>query len=457
MSSLAIEIGLVAALLLLYRGGRTLARGHVAEAEHNAAWVWHLERTLRVPSEASVQHVLLATSWLVRAADSYYVGVHFPITIAFLLWLWWRHHDRYARVRTTLAITTGVALLVMAFVPLAPPRLFSGDGLLDTMQTYGPSAYSTNTTAGLANQFAAMPSLHIAWSVLIAVTVVLVSTRRWRWVVVAHPVVTTVVVVATANHYWADGLVAVVILATTAALVYHPPRFACSLGRCCAQVLRAAGETRWLAPVPHAATATTPAREVRVLDRAQRDRHMTEWDRLAPVSLDSAETDETPDDGAVRDVRQKADSERRPAVVAHEESGRLDQRRIVGRGERSAHAGMDRGEKDVHERRSREHSVRQPEQGPEPPAGSTDGVEDSVVDQSERQPDHEVRRVSQQFRLTSVICGRGTEEEREVHAREPHLAARAQDSRQQERPGETTRQCPPETHASSFPCSARAA
>lgn len=135
-----------------------------------------------------------------------YVGVHFPITIAFLLWLWWRHHDRYARVRTTLAITTGVALLIMAFVPLAPPRLFSGDGLLDTMQTYGPSAYSTNTTAGLANQFAAMPSLHIAWSVLIAVTVVLVSTRRWRWVVVAHPVVTTVVVVATANHYWADGL-----------------------------------------------------------------------------------------------------------------------------------------------------------------------------------------------------------------------------------------------------------
>ncbi|MGH3744468.1 MAG: phosphatase PAP2 family protein [Mycobacteriales bacterium] len=236
--ALVIEVGLVAALLLLYREGRTLARSHVGRAEQNAAWLWHLERSLHLPNEGDLQHWLLTSSTLVHFADRYYVGVHFPITAAFLLWLWFRHHNRYGRVRTTLVITTALGLLLTVLVPLAPPRLFGGDGLVDTMQVFGPSAYNANTTVGLANQYAAMPSLHIAWSVLVGVTVVLVSTRRWRWVVLAHPVVTTFVVIATANHYWSDGLVAVVILGVSAAAVYRPQWFVDPVRRCVVVVVR---------------------------------------------------------------------------------------------------------------------------------------------------------------------------------------------------------------------------
>ncbi|HEX7354919.1 MAG TPA: phosphatase PAP2 family protein [Mycobacteriales bacterium] len=223
--SLALEVALVAVLLVLYREGRSLARHHVTEAQHNAAWLWHVERALHLPNEADLQHWLLTSTTLVHLADRYYVGVHFPLTAAFLVWLWVRHHNRYGRVRTTLAITTGLGLLITVLVPLAPPRLFGGDGLVDTMQVFGPSAYNANATVGLANQYAAMPSLHIAWSVLVAATVVLVSTRVWRWVVLAHPIVTTFVVIATANHYWSDGLVAVVILGVSAAAVYRPQWF----------------------------------------------------------------------------------------------------------------------------------------------------------------------------------------------------------------------------------------
>ncbi len=220
---LSLEVALVGVLLVLYREGRHLAAGHVETAEHNARRVWHVERWLHLPPEGAVQHLLLHHPALVRLADRYYVSVHFPITVAFLLWLWFRHHDSYSRVRLTLAITTGIALVFTVLVPLAPPRLFGGDGLVDTMQVFGPSAYNANTTVGLANQYAAMPSLHVAWAVLVGVTVVGVSTRRWRWVALAHPVLTTLVVVATANHYWSDGIVGLAILGLSAWLVYRPP------------------------------------------------------------------------------------------------------------------------------------------------------------------------------------------------------------------------------------------
>jgi drug/metabolite transporter superfamily protein YnfA len=239
--ALALEIGLVAALLLLYREGRSLARGHIGQAESNAAWIWHVERALHLPDEGDLQHLLLQSTTLVHVADRYYVGVHFPITAAFLVWLWFRHHDRYGRVRTTLALTTGLGLLLTVLVPLAPPRLFGGDGLVDTMQMFGPSAYNADTTTGLANQYAAMPSLHIAWSVLVAVTVVLVSTRSWRWIGIAHPVITTFVVIATANHYWSDGLVAVVILGVSAAAVYRPQWFVGPVRRVLARGFRRSG------------------------------------------------------------------------------------------------------------------------------------------------------------------------------------------------------------------------
>jgi len=63
-----------------------------------------------------------------------------------------------------------------------------------------------------------MPSLHVGWAVLVGLTVVMVSTSRWRWLVLAHPVLTLIVVAATANHWWLDGVVAVAILAAAAVL-----------------------------------------------------------------------------------------------------------------------------------------------------------------------------------------------------------------------------------------------
>jgi hypothetical protein len=77
---------------------------------------------------------------------------------------------------------------------------------------YGQSVYEY-FGSGVADQYAAMPSIHVGWALLIAIACYTCSTSRWRWIGVTHGVLTCFVVVATANHYWFDGLGAAVVLA----------------------------------------------------------------------------------------------------------------------------------------------------------------------------------------------------------------------------------------------------
>ena len=85
------------------------------------------------------------------------------------------------------------------------------EGFVDTALLYGQSVYGP-FGSGIADQLSALPSVHVGWALLIAFVVITVSTSRWRWLIVAHPVVTILVVVATANHFWADGIAAALIL-----------------------------------------------------------------------------------------------------------------------------------------------------------------------------------------------------------------------------------------------------
>ena len=89
------------------------------------------------------------------------------------------------------------------------------------MTVYGPSAYSGDA-ATVSNQFAAMPSLHVGWALLIAVVVIRTANSRWRWATIAHPVLTTLVVVITANHYWLDAVVAAVLLGLVMLITPRP-------------------------------------------------------------------------------------------------------------------------------------------------------------------------------------------------------------------------------------------
>ncbi|GAA1803045.1 hypothetical protein GCM10009735_39590 [Actinomadura chokoriensis] len=242
---LLVEIGLLLVLFAFYKWGRTLVEQGPGQAMSNAAWLWGFERPW-LPSEVALQHWALGWEHTAFLANVYYVGVHFPGTALLLVWLYARHRSSYARVRNELVALTAAGLVVHMLFPLAPPRL-AGIGAVDTMLTVGPSAYPA-AADGIANQYAAMPSLHIGWALLVAVAVVRVSRSPWRWAVALHAPATVLVVVVTANHYWTDGIVAAALLAGSMALLSAAGR-----------LRRGAMKTRAApAPQPPARPAETP-------------------------------------------------------------------------------------------------------------------------------------------------------------------------------------------------------
>ncbi|KUN80461.1 phosphatase PAP2 family protein [Streptomyces griseoruber] len=233
------ELLLVAGLFLVYKVGRQLATGHTAEAFRNAADVWHAERRLHLPGEGAVQSLLLHGDVLVRVANTYYATVHFPATLAFLVWLYLRRPAHYVWARRVLAAVTAAALVLHLTFPLAPPRMLAAAGLTDTARVYGPSVYGPPQTDQLSNQFAAMPSLHFGWALMVAVGLIVATRSRWRWLWLLHPLVTLLVIVGTANHYWLDAIVAGALLGAALAVIHVPARTAATAGRGGPRPLRA--------------------------------------------------------------------------------------------------------------------------------------------------------------------------------------------------------------------------
>lgn len=221
------ELLLVVGLFAVYKVGRQLATGHTAQAFANAHRVWDAERFLHLPGEGAVQSALLHSDTLVHVANTYYATVHFPATAAFLVWLYLRRPTHYVWARRVLALVTAAALVGHLTFPLAPPRLLAESGLLDTGQLFGPSVYGAHpATDAMANQFAAMPSLHFGWALMVAIGLIAATRSRWRWLWLLHPLLTLLVIVGTANHYWLDSVVAAALLCLALAVIHAPHRTA---------------------------------------------------------------------------------------------------------------------------------------------------------------------------------------------------------------------------------------
>jgi hypothetical protein len=186
-------------------------------------WLWHAERVLHLPSETSVQRLFLPHPLLVQACNLYYDILHFPVLGACLVWLYFWHRESYPAIRTTVALFTGASLLIQ-LIPVAPPRLLPGTGLVDTAVRYGQSVYSWHGGFD-ADQYSAMPSVHVGWALIVAIAVITVSRSRRRWLAAGYPLLTLVSVTVTANHFWLDGIVAGLLVA----LVLAAQRLARSL------------------------------------------------------------------------------------------------------------------------------------------------------------------------------------------------------------------------------------
>ncbi len=209
------EAGLLCALYGLWQFAGSFTVMSPAGALPRASWLWHAERLLRLPSETAVQRPFLAHPLLIQACNLYYDILHFPVLGACLIWLYARHRAHYPRIRTTVALFTGACLLIQ-FIPVAPPRLLPGTGMVDTAVKYGQSVYSWHGGFD-ADELSAMPSVHVGWALIVAFAVITVSRSRWRWLAAGYPLLTMLVVVVTANHFWLDGIVAGALVAVIVA------------------------------------------------------------------------------------------------------------------------------------------------------------------------------------------------------------------------------------------------
>ena len=208
--STATELAILASLYSVWRAARVLPLDRSDGAIDRARQIDKFQHTLHLPTELSLQHLVLRHDWLARFSNYYYAILHVPALIAFLAWLFVRHRDQYSRWRNALAIVTGFCV-VIRFIRVAPPRLVPGLGYIDLASHYGLSLYGPVGT-GVSDQFAAMPSIHVAWAAVVSFGIVAVSTSRWRWVFLLHLALTMMVVSATGNHWWLDGIVAIVLL-----------------------------------------------------------------------------------------------------------------------------------------------------------------------------------------------------------------------------------------------------
>lgn len=165
-----------------------------------------LEQSLHIAPEAALNRWLVANHTFGTLLSYYYDNAHFIVTLGLLSWLWWRRADIYRPLRSSLVAINVIGLIVFWRYPVAPPRMLSGfTDVIASSHTFG--SWHTGSLAADANQFAAMPSLHIAWAAWCTLVLWRLSPRRWlRTLAVLYPCVTAFAVVATGNHYALDLL-----------------------------------------------------------------------------------------------------------------------------------------------------------------------------------------------------------------------------------------------------------
>jgi PAP2 superfamily protein len=206
-----LEVLAILAFYLIYSAIRNANEGGTLHAFHNAQHIISVEHHLGLYHEETMQRWALHFKPIIIMANYFYGSLHFVVTIFTGIWLYRRFSDDYPRFRNALAITTAIALVGFVTFPLMPPRLLhtmEPSGFVDTLAKY-PTIWSFNSGAAskISNQYAAMPSVHIAWATWCAVALVpRVRSGVAKVLAFCYPFFTVIVIVITANHYILDAV-----------------------------------------------------------------------------------------------------------------------------------------------------------------------------------------------------------------------------------------------------------
>jgi hypothetical protein len=219
------EIVVIGAVYALYDVTRYFVEGDHEGAMSHGRQIVRFEQRIGLAPEHWLNNLVSPHVLLAVPADYIYATLHYIVTPVVLIWMWRRHAPHYGNARTVLVATTLVGLVCFSLWPAAPPRLLPG--FIDTMARYSHYGWWGNAASaprGLGHdtdQFAAMPSLHVAWAIWCGWFLYRYGQHRVTRVLgVAYPIVLSVVVVATANHYFFDVVAGLAALLIGAGLAY---------------------------------------------------------------------------------------------------------------------------------------------------------------------------------------------------------------------------------------------
>lgn len=202
-----------------------LVRG-IADSERSIAiahglQVIRFERSTHTFFEPSLQEFFLPAHWLIDVANQLYLNAQFSIAIGFLVWLYLFRNQSYYFVRNMFVVSMGLALIGYTLFPTAPPRMFPEHGFVDTIVDFSQVNHDSAVAKIFINPYAAVPSMHCAFAVMIGGSGVMVCRRWWAkawWAL--WPVLIAWVVIVTANHYWVDAALGWMVALAAAAIAH---------------------------------------------------------------------------------------------------------------------------------------------------------------------------------------------------------------------------------------------
>jgi hypothetical protein len=219
------EIGIVVGFYYVYETVRSLAdhAGITNHAYSNARRLVEWEETLHIFHEQAIQQAFIAATWFIKLTNIYYGTLHFVITAGLLVWMYRKRHEGYREMRNLLGLITSLALIGYWLFPLAPPRLYKcnnnipvpgpdgftiGKCFVDTLDKVGGLwSYHSPVAKAVANQYAAMPSLHFGWALWCAIVLFRFGRHRTtRVFAFVYPLLTLFAIVVTANHWFLDAV-----------------------------------------------------------------------------------------------------------------------------------------------------------------------------------------------------------------------------------------------------------
>jgi len=236
-----LEAAIVAVAFLLYFGVRGAVIDRPETAYRHALDIIDAQRTLGFFWEDDLNSWVKDKLFVAQAMNLVYFYLHFPLIIVFDIWLYYFRREKYTLTRDAFLASGAIALVIYWLYPVAPPRelpelaqRFDPDapsyvrGFLDTLQAHLGYAYDTQSTRAFVNPYAAMPSLHFGWDLLLGLGIIWAfwppngaswanasqrdaSTRGWFRLIapiaIALPVLQLFSITMTANHFLLDAAV----------------------------------------------------------------------------------------------------------------------------------------------------------------------------------------------------------------------------------------------------------